>query len=62
MSKIKIVDMQGADAAEMEVADEAMVLDKGIQAVKDVVVAHLAKRRAGTACAKTKAEVAGSGA
>ena len=62
MSKIKVVDMQGADASEMEIADEVMTLDKGDQAVKDVVIAHLAKRRAGTACTKTKGEVAGSGA
>ncbi len=62
MSKIKVIDMQGADAAEMVIADEVMVLDKGAQAVKDAVVAHLARRRSGTACTKTKGEVAGTGA
>lgn len=61
MSEIKIIDMQGAESGTVAVADEMMVLDKGAQAVKDVVVAHLAKRRAGTASTKSKGEVAGSG-
>ena len=36
--------------------------DRGHQAVHDVVTALRANRRSGTACAKTRAEVAGSGA
>lgn len=48
-----------AQKANIELITEAA---KGRQAVHDVVVAMRANRRAGTACAKTKGEVALSGA
>jgi large subunit ribosomal protein L4 len=35
--------------------------DKGLQAVHDAVVAYMASQRSGTACAKTRSEVAGTG-
>jgi large subunit ribosomal protein L4 len=35
--------------------------DKGLQAVHDTVVAYMASQRSGTACAKTRSEVAGTG-
>ena len=60
MSKIKSFNDKGEAAAEVDFADELLVLDKGDQAVKDVVVATLAARRAGTASTLGKGEVAGS--
>ncbi len=60
MSKIKSFNDKGEAAAEVDFADELLVLDKGDQAVKDVVVATLAARRAGTASTLGKGEVTGS--
>ena len=60
MSKIKAFNEKGETAGEIDFADELLVLDKGDQAVKDVVVATLNARRAGSACTLSKGEVAGS--
>ena len=49
MSKIKVFSPAGEAAPEMTFADERLVLDKGAQAVKDVVVAIQNGFRAGTA-------------
>jgi large subunit ribosomal protein L4 len=59
---IPIFDMKGAEKGTVEVAESLIVREKGDQAVKDAVVAHLRNRRQGTACTKTRGEVAGSGA
>ena len=61
MSKIKVFNSAGAAAGDYEVADGLLTLDKGAQAVKDVVTATLNTRRAGTASTLTKGEVTGSG-
>lgn len=61
MNKIKVFDKAGSDAGEMQIAAESLVLDRGDQAVHDVVVAGMAARRAGTASTLSKGEVAGSG-
>lgn len=60
MSKIKSYSAEGAVAGEIEFADGLLTLDKGDQAVKDVVVATLAARRAGTASTLGKGEVSGT--
>jgi len=60
MSKLKLYDMNGASAGDYEVRDDVLVHDKGSQAVHEVVVAHLARRRRGTASTLRKGEVAGS--
>lgn len=60
MSNIKVFSPAGAAAGEMTFADERLILDKGDQAVKDVVVATQNGLRAGTACTLSKGEVAGS--
>jgi large subunit ribosomal protein L4 len=60
MSKLAVCDMSGANVGHYDVADGLLVLDKGSQAVHDVVVATLAGRRAGTASTLRKGEVAGS--
>jgi len=60
MSKIKVFSPAGKATGEMTFADERLVLDKGEQAVKDVVVAIQNGLRAGTASTLSKGEVAGS--
>ena len=60
MSTIKVFNPAGDAAGEMTFADDLLVLDKGDQAVKDVVVAIQNAFRAGTASTLRKGEVAGS--
>jgi large subunit ribosomal protein L4 len=60
MSNIKVFSPAGKPAGEMTFADERLILDKGEQAVKDVVVAIRNGLRAGTASTLSKGEVAGS--
>lgn len=62
MSKLPVKDMNGAQQGEYDLPEELLVFDKGGQAVHDVVVAHRAKMRAGSASTKTRGEVRGSGA
>jgi large subunit ribosomal protein L4 len=50
----------GDPAGTVGFAEELLLLDRGDQAVKDVVVAMRAARRAGTASTRGKGEVAGS--
>lgn len=60
--KLKITDCAGEDKGEYTVPSECIELEKGEQAVHDVVVAFLAGNRAGSASTKTKAEVKGGNA
>lgn len=60
MAKLKVYGAEGAAAGDFDVSDALLVMDKGKQAVHDVVVAQLAGRRAGTASTLSKGEVAGS--
>lgn len=57
---VAVKDLKGAAAGEVELGFEVIEDDKGEQAVHDVVVAHMAAARSGTACAKTRSEVAGT--
>jgi large subunit ribosomal protein L4 len=59
--KLTIKDTNGKSAGELEVKFPLIEDGKGTQAVHDVVVAHQAAQRMGTACTKTMGEVAGSG-
>lgn len=61
MSKMAVIDAQGAPCGDMDIPEELLVLKSGDQAVHDVVTAHRAGRRAGTASTLTKAGVAASG-
>ncbi len=61
MSKLTVYDMKGASVGDIDLSDDLLVIEKGEQAVQDVVVAYLAGRRAGTASTLRKGEVAGSG-
>ena len=60
-NKLDIVDVQGAVIGDYTLPEECLEMEKGTQAVHDVVVAFLAGERAGTACTKTRAEVRGGG-
>lgn len=59
--KMIVKDQQGRDSSELEVKFPLIENHKGAQAVHDVVVAHHAAQRMGTACTKTMGEVAGTG-
>jgi large subunit ribosomal protein L4 len=59
--KLPVKTLQGTDAGELEVTFPVIQNGKGTQAVHDVVVAYLANQRRGTACTKTRGEVAGGG-
>ncbi len=60
MSSITVIDMKGDSVGGVDFPDDLIVLNKGDQAVRDVVVAYRAGLRAGTASTLTKAQVAGS--
>jgi len=62
MNNVKIIDMSGGEVGDYALPVELLELEKGTQAVHDVVVAMQNARRAGTACTLTKGEVAGTGA
>jgi len=57
---IKLYNAAGEASGEVSFPDERLVLDRGEQAVKDVVVAIRNGLRAGTASTLTKGEVSGS--
>lgn len=59
--KITILNQDGSAKGEHEIALRTDFSKVSPQVTHDVVVAHLANRRAGTASTKTVAEVAGSG-
>ncbi|MGB0680514.1 MAG: 50S ribosomal protein L4 [Polyangiales bacterium] len=60
MASIAVVNMDGEKVGEMEVADAIFAVDVNEALLYEVVKAQLASRRAGTACSKIRAEVAGS--
>ncbi|MGI5922544.1 MAG: 50S ribosomal protein L4 [Lentisphaerae bacterium] len=53
--------MTGADSATVDIQESWLERIKGEQAVKDSVVAFLARMRSGSASTKTRAQVAGTG-
>jgi large subunit ribosomal protein L4 len=60
--KINVQNISGQSVEELEIGFDAFEDDaKGLQAVHDAVVAYRASQRSGTACAKTRSEVAGTG-
>ncbi len=59
--KLSVKNVQGQVQGELEVPFAVIEDGRGTQAVHDVVVAYNAAQRQGNACAKTKAEVHGSG-
>lgn len=61
MSKLKVLDIKGSPAGEMEVSDSLLEGVRGAGAVHEAVVNFLAVARSGTASTLTKGEVSGSG-
>src|SRR5215207_2698102 len=59
--KLTVKNINGKDSGELQVKFPLVEGGKGTQAVHDVVVAHQANQRMGTACTKTMGEVAGTG-
>ena len=60
--KVIVQNTKGDSVEELEINFDAFEDDsKGLQAVHDAVVAYRASQRSGTACAKTRSEVAGTG-
>ena len=57
--KLDILNCQGARVGEYVLPDEIIELEKGEQAVHDVIVAFMAGQRAGTASTKTRGLVSG---
>lgn len=60
MSRLPVMNTQGQNVGELEVSDELLVLNRGAQALHEVIVAFQAGLRAGTASTLTKGQVAGS--
>ncbi len=60
MASIKQFGLDGKETGALDVADSALVLDRGEQAVRDTVVGRAAYLRAGTASTLSKGEVSGS--
>src|SRR5712671_2083224 len=58
--KLVVKDNHGKDQGELDVKFELVEGGRGTQAVHDVVVAHQANQRMGTACTKNVGEVAGT--
>src|SRR5688572_406909 len=59
--KLTVKNINGKDSGELQVKFPLVEGGKGTQAVHDVVVAHQANQRMGTACTKTMGEVHGTG-
>ena len=60
--KVNVQNIKGDSVEELEINFDSFEDDsKGLQAVHDAVVAYRASQRSGTACAKTRSEVAGTG-
>lgn len=60
---LTVKSIQGVDTdAKVDIQETWLEYAKGEQAVKDSVVAFLARMRSGSASTKTRAQVAGSGA
>lgn len=59
--KLTVKDLNGNEAGQLEIKFALIEDGHGTQAVHDVVVAHQAAQRMGTACTKTMGEVRGTG-
>ena len=58
---LNIYNSAGQSVGDFQIDQDCIELEKGQQAVHDVVIAYLASLRAGTACTKTRSEVRGGG-
>lgn len=62
MPSVTLRSRTGADAGQVELADEVFGVEPNVPVMHQVVVAQLAAKRAGTQSTKTRAEVRGGGA
>ncbi len=60
-STLSVINGDGSPAGDFSLDPGCLEMEKGEQAVHDAVVSFLSKHRAGTASAKTRGEVRGSG-
>jgi large subunit ribosomal protein L4 len=61
MSSVTVKNPAGADAGSVELAADVFGIQPNVPVMHQVVVAQLARRRAGTQSTKTRAEVSGGG-
>lgn len=61
MPRVPVVNPDGEQVAEMEVKESVFGQDTNVPLMHSAVVAHLARRRVGTASTLTRAEVSGGG-
>ncbi|MCF8022386.1 MAG: 50S ribosomal protein L4 [Clostridiales bacterium] len=61
MPKVTLLNINGEQVGEIELSDEIFGISVHRQAMHDVVVSHLAKKRRGTHATKNRAEVRGGG-
>ncbi len=61
MSSVTVKNPTGADAGKVELAEHVFGIQPNVPVMHQVVVAQLARRRAGTQSTKTRAEVSGGG-
>ncbi|MDO5716620.1 MAG: 50S ribosomal protein L4 [Tissierellia bacterium] len=61
MPKIKVINMKGEEVKEIELNENLFATEISETAVHQVVVNHLANKRQGTQCTKTRSEVRGGG-
>jgi len=62
MSSLPVIDTVGSEVGSADLPDRWLEREKGVQALKDTVVAYLAAGRAGTASTRTRTHVRGGGA
>jgi len=61
MAQVTLRSADGADTGTVDLSDEVFGIQPNVPVMHQVVVAQLAKRRAGTQSTKTRAEVSGGG-
>lgn len=61
MPKIKVLNMKGEEIKEIDLPEELFAAEVSEASIHQSVVNHLANRRQGTQCAKTRSEVRGGG-
>ena len=61
MSSLSVCNMEGKSVGTIDVPEVLLDTKRGGQVVRDAIVAYRANQRLGTACTKTKGEVAGNG-
>ncbi len=61
MIQLSIYNQEGAEVGQMDVDEAKLGGEVHRPVLREAILMHLARRRVGTACAKTRSEVSGSG-